>query len=136
MKMISVKKNKNIINMLLLELGIVFLVLIIFVISKYNLTYIIPECLIKKNLHILCPSCGGTRCVINFVSGNFKASFIYHPVFFITIIYLLIVNIIFIINSFKKRKILTFLYPKEKFWIAFIIVIIIFTIARNLVLVL
>ena len=128
--------NKKIKNVILLELGIIFLVLIIFIIIKTELINVVPQCIIKKNFNILCPGCGGTRCVTNFASGNFKASFLYHPVFFITIIYLLIVNIVFIINSFKKKEILTFLYPKEKFWIAFIIVIIIFTIARNIMFVL
>lgn len=132
MKMIKNIVNNKIRNMLLLELGIVFLVLIIFIISKFNLIYLIPECLIRKNFHILCPSCGGTRCIANFACGNFKESFLYHPIFFITILYLLIVNILFIINAFRKKEILTYLYPKEKFWIGFIIVILLFTIFRNI----
>lgn len=124
--------NKKIKNMLLLELGIIFLVLIIFMIIKLNIIKYIPSCLIKENLGILCPSCGGTRCIINLVKGNFKASFIYHPIFFITIIYLFVVNIIYIINSFRKKNIAIFLYPKMKFWIIFLIIIGIYTLLRNI----
>lgn len=124
--------NKKIKNVLLLELGIIFLVLIIFIIIKLNIIKYIPSCLIKENLGILCPSCGGTRCIINLVQGNFKASFIYHPIFFITIIYLGMVNIIYIINSFRENEIATFLYPKTKFWIFFLIVMVIYTLIRNI----
>lgn len=123
--------NSKIKKMLKLELGILFLVLIIFIIVKNNLINIMPKCLINTYLGILCPSCGGTRCVINLVQGNFKQSFLYHPVFFVTIIYLMLVNILYIVNSFRKKEILTVLYPKTKFWLAFCIIIIIFTICRN-----
>lgn len=124
--------NKKIKNMLLLELGIIFLVLIIFIAIKLNIIKYIPTCIIKQNFGILCPSCGGTRCVTNLILGNFKESFLYHPVFFVTIIYLVFANIIYIVNSIRKKEILTFLYPKTKFWIFFVIVIGVFTILRNI----
>lgn len=119
-------------KMLYLELGILFLVLIIFIIIKSDMIKFLPACIINKTFGILCPSCGGTRCIINFINGNFKESFIYHPVFFITIIYLLLVNLLYIVNSFRKKEMLTFLYPKEKFWIGFVIVLLIYTIIRNI----
>lgn len=126
------KINKKIKNMILLELGIIFLVLIIFIVVKSNLIKYFPTCFIHEKFGILCPSCGGTRCVSNIVLGNFKVSFLYHPIFFITIIYLLIINIIYIINSFRKKEVFTFLYPNTKFWIIFLIIIMIYTILRNI----
>ncbi len=39
---------------------------------------------------IICPACGGTRSVLNFVSGRFRQSFSYHPVVFCVIIYLIV----------------------------------------------
>lgn len=120
-------------KMLQLELAILFGVLIIFIIINTNIVYLMPRCLINQTFHILCPSCGGTRCVINFIHGNFYESFLYHPIFFITIIYLILSNILYIVNSFRNKEILTFLYPKTKFWIIFIIIIFIFTILRNLI---
>ena len=131
-KGIKSKMSLKIKKMLQLELGILFLVLIIFIIARTKLIYLMPNCLFNTYFGILCPSCGGTRCVINLLHGNFVQSFLYHPVFFITIIYLMLVNILYIINSFRKREVLTFLYPKTKFWIIFTIIILIFTICRNL----
>ena len=124
--------KKQIKQMLLLELGILFLVLIIFIIVKTKLISLMPNCLINTYFGILCPSCGGTRCVINLVQGNFVQSFLYHPIFFITIWYLALVNIVYVINTFTNKKILAFLYPKTKFWIIFVIVILIFTVFRNI----
>lgn len=124
--------NKKIKKMLILELGIIFLVLIIFIIINSKIVNYMPECIIHKHTGLLCPGCGGTRSAINFMQGNFKQSFMYHPIFFITFLYLIFVNFLYIINSFKKKEILTFLYPKEKFWKFFIIIILIFTLIRNI----
>ena len=123
--------NKKIKTMLKVELLIVVLLLIIFMMVKLGLVYFIPECFIHKTFGILCPACQGTRCVISFINLNFIESFNYHPVFFVTIIYLIFVNILYIINSFKKKPILTFLYPKLKFWIIFLIILGVFTVLRN-----
>lgn len=120
-------------RMLILELGILFLVLIIFITAKYKIFAIMPSCIINSIFGIECPSCGGTRCVINFVLGNFQESFTYHPIFFITLIYLIIVNLIYIINSFRKKEILKWTYPKTEFWIIWIIILVIFTFIRNIV---
>lgn len=120
-------------KMLRLELGIILLVLILFIIIKCNIIKLIPACFINRRFGILCPSCGGTRCVLNFLGLNFKASFYYHPIFFCTIIYILVANLVYIINSFRKKDIITFIYPKEKFWIIFVIILLIYTIIRNLI---
>lgn len=125
--------RKKVKTMLILELGIVFLVLIIFIIINQNLIKFLPPCPINKFFGVLCPSCGGTRCVTNFVLGNFAESFFYHSILFITILYLLLVNLLYIINTLAKTQIATFLYPKTKFWIAFLIILLIFTIIRNIV---
>lgn len=125
--------NKKIKKMIFIELGILLLVLIIYMAIQIGIIELIPKCIISTNFHILCPSCGGTRCVINFFRGNFVASFMYHPIFFMMIIYFIVLNAIFIINSFRKKEIATFIYPKNNFWIAFIIILIIFTIFRNII---
>ena len=124
--------NKKLKFMLKVELVILVLLLIVFIVVKTGLVYFMPPCIINKIFGILCPSCQGTRCIMNFVHGNFVQSFLYHPIFFITIFYMFFVNIIFIINSFRKKDILTFLYPKKEFWIIYLIIILIFTICRNI----
>ena len=134
MKMIKErgKMNKKIRNMLLLELGIIFLVLTIFILEKLDTIKYIPTCFVNEKFGILCPSCGGTRCVVNLILGNIKKSFLYHPVFFAMIIYLVIVNILYIVNSIRGKEIATYLYPKMKFWIIFLIVLVIYTFIRNI----
>ena len=124
--------RKKIKNMMLVELGILFLVLMIYICINLDLIKLMPECIINKHFHILCPSCGGTRSVISFLKGNLIESFKYHQIFFLTIIYLFIVNIIFIINAFRKEEILKKLYPTIRFWIIFIIIILVFTVFRNI----
>ncbi|MBP3256225.1 MAG: DUF2752 domain-containing protein [Clostridia bacterium] len=124
--------KKKIKLMIKVELLIVVLLLIVFMVVKTGLVYLMPPCIINSTFGILCPSCQGTRCVMNFVHGNFLESFLYHPIFFITIIYLFLVNILFIVNSFRKKEILTFLYPKTKFWLGYTVIILIFTVCRNI----
>lgn len=116
-----------------IELGIIFLALLIFIgIQQGWIIKFIPPCFVYEHLGILCPSCGETRCVIEIVHGNFKDAFFYHPIFFLTGVYLLIANLVYLINVGKKKKIATWIYPKEKFWIAFIIVLLAFTVIRNI----
>lgn len=125
--------TKKVGKMLMIELGLIILVLSLFIIIKNNMLYIFPECIVYKYLGILCPSCRGTRCIINFLNGNFYKSFLYHPIFFITIIYLIIFNIVYIINSFRKKDILKFLYPNLKIIILFIVIILVYTVLRNVI---
>jgi len=68
---------------------------------------IMPGCIFYK-YGFICPSCGGTRTVHNFVTGNFIASFSYNPYIFGIIIYLIaaviILNLEFLLKlSFAKK---------------------------------
>lgn len=47
----------------------------------------LPDCAAAK-IGLLCPSCGGTRCVRAFFSGDFGAAFSFNPFFFVMIWYL------------------------------------------------
>lgn len=47
----------------------------------------LPDCSFAK-IGVLCPSCGGTRCVRAFFSGEFAAAFSFNPFFFVLIWYL------------------------------------------------
>lgn len=125
--------NKVKIKKIILELGIIFLAFLIGYLAKENyFSQIGYSCIVREQLGILCPSCGGTRCIEALAKGSIYEAFLYHPIFFLTGVYLIIINIIFIMNIFSKKPIATCLYPKTKFWIGFIIALIIFTIVRNL----
>lgn len=92
----------------------------------------IPECIVYKYLNIYCPSCGGTRCIKNILQGNIIQAFNEHSIFFIAIIYILLLNIIYLINLNRKSKILTHIYPKCWYAIVFGVLVIIYTIIRNI----
>ncbi len=109
---------------------IIFIILYIFVNSTY--IKLVPQCWIYHQTGILCPACGGTRCLIYLLKGNLIYAFFSHMVFFIGIVYLLIFNFVYIINLNKKEKIGTWIYPKYWYIIIFAVVLIIYTIIRNL----
>ncbi len=108
------------------------LVILLKIFINSSLIQYIPECIVYKYLNIYCPSCGGTRCIRNILQGNFIQAFKDHSIFFITIIYLLLFNIIYLINLNKKEKILTFIYPKYYYVIIFAMLVAIYTIMRNI----
>lgn len=110
---------------------ILILVFLIILVNS-NFINIVPKCWIYENTGVLCPGCGGTRCVINILQGNIVDAFFNHMVFFITFMYLFILNIIYIINLNKKDKIATWIYPKLSYVILFVILLISYTIIRNL----
>lgn len=109
-------------------IGLIFLY--IFINSKY--IGLMPECWIYKNTGILCPSCGGTRCIVYLLKGDFIKAFYSNMVFFIGIVYLFITNLVYIINLNKNKKILTWIYPKYWYSIVFAIILVMYTILRNI----
>ncbi len=122
--------NAKSIKIILIELFILILAIIG---VNSNLMQYTPSCLFYKATNLQCPSCGGTRCVENILKGNFKEAFLFHPIFFITIFYLLLCNIVYLINLNKKNKILTWIYPKYWYAIIFAVILVIYGILRNLV---
>ena len=122
--------NAKSIKIILIELFILILAIIG---VNSNLMQYTPSCLFYKATNLQCPSCGGTRCVENILKGNFKEAFLFHPIFFITIFYLLLCNIVCLINLNKKNKILTWIYPKYWYAIIFAVILVIYGILRNLV---
>ena len=122
--------NAKSIKIILIELFILILAIIG---ANSNLMQYTPSCLFYKATNLQCPSCGGTRCVENILKGNFKEAFLFHPIFFITIFYLLLCNIVYLINLNKKNKILTWIYPKYWYAIIFAVILVIYGILRNLV---
>lgn len=101
--------------------------------SLFHLSSIewIPKCWIYRQTKMLCPACGGTRCMTYFLQGNWRQAFFSHMIFFIGMIYLLSVDIIYIINLNREKKIATWIYPKYWYIIIFVILLIIYTIIQN-----
>ena len=88
----------------------IFLISLILIGQKFyeKLMELLPECVILTFTGRQCGSCGGTRCVYNFFTGNFVSAFQLNPFFFFATIYaiivILLVNLafLFMIKNFEK----------------------------------
>lgn len=101
------------------------------VIYKLTENTSLSKCLINEKYNIQCPSCGGTRCFINFINMNFNEAFQNNMVFFFTIIYIIILNIIFVINFITQKRRFKWFYPTPIKCVVFSIVLVFFGIFRN-----
>ncbi len=98
-------KNKKI-NVLIADSVLLVLALLASNIAAFMIKYIPPCVFMEKG--ILCPACGGTRCIQSFFSGNISAAFSYNAYFTVVIFYAMV--LLFLINlyclfDFKRLKI-------------------------------
>ena len=122
--------NSKSIKIILIEISIVIIAILL--LNTIDIGEFIPDCLFYETTGLQCPSCGGTRCVVNILHGNFKEAFLFHPIFFITIVYLVIVNIIYLINLNRKKSIAKWIYPKPYYAIIIAVILIIYGVVRNI----
>ncbi len=121
--------NKKTIVIIVIEL---IILIILYGMVNFGVMEKMPQCWIYDTTGLHCPACGGTRCVIYMLKGNWLEAFSFHSLFFIGILYLLSVNLIYIINLNREKKIATWIYPKYWYGIVFVILLMIYTIMRNL----
>lgn len=123
----SVKKQRK----MLIGIQIVIFLFIVgsYIILNTNMIKFIPGCTFYKKFELLCPACGGTRFMISLLKLNFVQAFYIHPVFFLLTMYLVILNISYIINTIFNKKIYLFRWWHIVFWG---ILLLIFTIFRNI----
>ena len=104
--------NKKYFKLIIIEFSIIAILAMIFIFVNSSFINLAPKCFWLENYNLICPSCGSTRCIINLVNGDFISSFFYNPFLFILIIYLLLLNLLYIINTIFHKKYLKFFYPK------------------------
>lgn len=121
--------NKKSIIIIVIEI-LILITLYFFVNSEY--INLVPKCWLYNATGLLCPACGGTRFVTYLIKGDFIKAFFSHMIFFIVFLYLFILNMLYLINLNREKKIGKWFYPKYWYVIIFTIVLIIYTIARNL----
>lgn len=124
--------KKNYKKLIIVEGVVLLAIFCIAIFINSDLIEIIPRCKIREVLGILCPGCGGTTCVSNILSGNFLEAAKANIIIFIAIIYFMILNIVFIINTFNKKKILKFVYLKEQYVYVWLVMYLVFEIVRNI----
>lgn len=117
-------------TLILVQILIAFFLIMCFCTLKSNYISRIPKCIFKEKFGIICPACGGTSFAIEMAKFNFIKAFKVHPIFFISLIYLVLLDITYIINVIFKKNINMF-----KWWhlIIWIILLIIYTILRNII---
>ena len=112
-----------------IEAFVVFVLSIGYMLTKNT---VFAKCVLNEYFNILCPTCGGTRCVMSFIKFNWKDSFFYNPIIFFTLIYLIILNIVFLINYISKKDRFKFLFPNEVKFVIYACVLVIYGIVRNI----
>ena len=60
-----------------------------------------PDCYYLRTFGVLCPSCGGTRCVFQFFGGNFSEAFSLNPLYFLCIIYVILLFVFLNLSLFR-----------------------------------
>lgn len=126
------KYDKKTRQMVLFEILVIVLIIGIYIIVKTDIIKIVPNCYILQRTGLLCPSCGGTRCVKELVNFNIVEALKMNAFYTVTIIYLLILNIVYILNSILKTNKLKFLYIKKAHLIVWIITLFLYTVIRNI----
>ena len=104
--MISIKNIKdNPVSMMIAVESVLLLALIMaIIICKFDFLAFFPNCFFRDNFGVICPFCGGTRCVSNFLTFDFLNSFKFHPTTFIYIFVLMIINFMYIINTILHKS--------------------------------
>ena len=123
--------NNKYLKVLLIQLLILLVLAFIFVFVNSSLINFIPPCFWQENYGLSCPSCGSTRCVINLINCNFHDAFFYNPFLFILIVYLFLLDLLYIINTISNKKYLKFFYPKWWYVIIYFSLWAIYTIVIN-----
>ena len=72
----------------------------------FFLSMMIPECP-ALSVGILCPACGGTRCVYYFFSGDFSTAFSMNGLIFLTILYAFAVLVLWNLSWFFEVRFAT-----------------------------
>ena len=125
--------KKKYFKLIFIELSIIISLIIIFVFVNSSFINFIPSCFWLKNYGFICPACGSTRCIISFMEWNFVASFLYNPFLFVLILYLFLLNLLYILNTILDKKIFKFFYPKWWYIIVYFSIWAIYTIIINII---
>lgn len=91
-----------------------------------------PQCYFRENYGIFCPSCNFTRCGLTLMTLNIGLAFEYQPILTIAIIYLFIVNILYIFNTITGKTVLKQIYPKPWYLIVFAVLLILYALYMNI----
>ena len=116
--------------LILIQAIIIVLTIAIFLFLNSNMISIIPKCIFREKFGIICPACYGTTFFIKMAKLNFIEAFKVHPVFFISIIYLMLLDAVYVINVIFKKNISIFRWWHLIVWLT---ILLIYTSIRNII---
>ena len=120
--------DKKYFKLIIIEISIIVFITIMFLFVNSNF---IPHCFWQENFNLICPGCGSTRCVISLINGDFLQSFTYNPFLFVLIVYVFLLNLLYIINTILDKKYLKIFYPKWWYIVIYFSLWVIYTIILN-----
>ena len=129
-------RKKEISKMLLIQMLLILLVVSTYIFLNSKYISIVPKCHIKETYNLLCPSCGGTTAVKNFVNGNILEALKNNSIIVLGLIYFLTADVVYVINIItgkEKFRILFSHYNKYYHIVIFAIVLAMFAVIRNIV---
>lgn len=127
-------KNNKILKLIFLQILILFILIGLYLFFNSNLDdLIMPKCFWNENYGVLCPSCGATRCLQNLFAGNIINAFYYNPFICMLAIYLIVLDIVYFVNTIFNKNILKFIYPKWWYVIIYFSIWAIYTIIINVI---
>ncbi len=126
------KEQNKILKVISVQLMLVLGIILAYLFVRSEYVNIIPECRIYQEFGILCPSCGGTRAVISMTNGNIFDALRYNLIISIGIIYLIIVDIVYIINLKYRNKKIEKLILNPYYTILFVVILVVYTVIRNI----
>ena len=117
-------------TLIIVQIVIILFIIVSFVLVKSGIVSLLPVCIYREKFGIICPACFGTTFAIELANFNFIRAFLVHPVFFISVIYLGLLDLVYIINVLFDKKINIFKWWHALIWIG---ILIIYTLIRNLI---
>ena len=132
---VNSNRKKEIKKMILIQILLILLVVSCYIFLNSKYISLVPKCHIKEKYNLLCPSCGGTTAVKNLVNGNILEALDNNLVIVLGIIYVLLVDLVYVLNILRGKERFKILFPHyNKYYhiIIFAIVLVMFTIIRNI----
>lgn len=87
-------------------------------------------CIFRSFTGLLCPSCGGTRCLYYFLRFDFFCSIQYHAIYFLLFLYIIFIYFRFCIEFYTKKTITKI--NVVRITVVFLVLLFIYCIVRNI----